>query len=215
MADLIDREAFSLDIGCDHAKLDIYLVQVKKHKKVAASDNKEGPLEKARENIKEANCEGKIKLLLGDGLDVYQEGVDTLILSGMGGYQIINILKKGKKVLPKIKTLLISPNNFHPKVRKEVSKLGYKIVDEYLIQEKKVIYTILKFEKGKRKLSKQDLLFGPVLREKKESIFIEQLKREQKAREILLNLMPKNLYQKRQKTKKEIKWIAKELKKFQ
>ncbi len=210
IADLIDDEAFSLDIGCDHAKLDIYLVQEKGHKKVASSDNKEGPLEKAKENIKKANCEDAIELLLGDGLDVYHRGIDTVVISGMGGYQMLKILKQGKKHLPSIKTLLLSPNNFIPKVRMEVSKLGYKIVEEELVQEKNMVYTILKFERGKKKLSSKDAFFGPILRKKRDALFLAQLEREQKAKELLLNLMPKKLSKRRHTLKKELKWIQEE-----
>ncbi len=213
IVDLIPSEVFSLDIGCDHALLDIALVEEKKLSRVIASDNKEGPLEKARENIEKASCSDKIILTLKDGLDAYQEGVDTVIISGMGGHAIINILKKHKELLPKIKTLILSPNNYIPLVRKEVCHLGFKIVDEYLIQDKNIIYTIIKLERGKEKLSQQDLILGPILRKRREKIFIEQLEREKKGRELLLNLLPLSYIKKRRTTKKELKWIIEEQKK--
>ena len=212
--DLISPSAFCLDIGCDHALLDIELVK-RGNKKVIASDNKEGPLSKALENIKKAKLEDEITLTLKDGLASYQEGVDTVIISGMGGLQILKILKEKKEVLKKIDTLILSPNNYVPLVRKEVSKLGFSITDEYLIQEKNIIYTILKFEKGKKKLSKQDILLGPVLRKRQDKIFIEQLEREKRGREVLLKMLPKSLWQKRRQTKKELKWIIEEQKRVQ
>lgn len=213
IADLIDSEAFSLDVGCDHAFLDIYLVNEKKHKKVAASDNKEGPLKIAKENIKKAGCEGKIEVILGDGLEAFHEGMDTVVISGMGGLTILGILRRKKELLKNIKTLILSPNNYQANIRREVSKMGYKIVDEYLIQEKNIIYTVIKFERGKEHLSKQDIILGPILRKKREKIFIEQLEREKMGREVLLKLLPKSLWQKRWKTKQELKWIIEEQKK--
>ncbi len=209
IVDLISPEAFSLDIGCDHALLDIELVK-RGHQKVLASDNKEGPLEKARENIQKAHCEKQITLILADGLAAYREGVDTVIISGMGGYLTLKILKEKKDCLKKLQTLILSPNNYVPLVRKEVSKLGFQITDEYLIQEKNIIYTVLKFERGKRKLSPKDLLLGPILRERQDQIFLEQLERERKGREVLLKLLPSSLWQKRRRTKKELKWILEE-----
>ena len=211
--DLIPNGAFSLDIGCDHALLDIALVKEKKMKKVMASDNKEGPLLKAKENIAKAKCEDQITLTLADGLDAYQEGVNTVIISGMGGYSILGILKRRKDLLKKIETLILSPNNYVPFVRSSVGKLGFKIVDEYLIQDKNIIYTILKFQRGKEKLTKKDALLGPILRKRRENIFIEQLERERKGRVLLLSLLPKSFFKKRRQVQRELKWILSEQKK--
>ena len=52
IGDLVEANSFCLDIGCDHALLDIYLVNQKKNIKAIASDIAEGPLEHARKNIK-------------------------------------------------------------------------------------------------------------------------------------------------------------------
>ena len=41
-----------IDVGCDHALLDIYLLQNDETLVVTASDINEGPLQKALENIK-------------------------------------------------------------------------------------------------------------------------------------------------------------------
>ena len=52
IGDLVEANSFCLDIGCDHALLDIYLVTQNKNIKAIASDIAEGPLEHARRNIK-------------------------------------------------------------------------------------------------------------------------------------------------------------------
>ena len=52
IGDLVDANSFCLDVGCDHALLDIYLVKKNMNIKPVASDVKTGPLEKAKENIK-------------------------------------------------------------------------------------------------------------------------------------------------------------------
>ena len=76
---------------------------VNKNIKTIASDINEGPLKQAENNIKKENLEGKIELRLGDGLDTYTKEVDTVIISGMGGRNIIGICKKNHKVLKNIK----------------------------------------------------------------------------------------------------------------
>ena len=84
---LVDDGSSILDVGCDHAFLDIFLAQdkTKKLKKIVASDNKGGPLEQAKNNILQHKLSELIELRLGNGLDVYTSDIDTVIISGMGG----------------------------------------------------------------------------------------------------------------------------------
>ena len=73
VGDLVNKSSSVMDIGCDHAYLDIYLAEKKELnlKKIIASDNKEGPLKQAKRNIKTYKVEKKIILKLGDGLSPY------------------------------------------------------------------------------------------------------------------------------------------------
>ena len=94
IGDLVETNSFCLDIGCDHALLDIYLVKRGKNIKTVASDIAEGPLEQAKNNIKRERLDKEIETRLGDGLDTYTPEINTVIISGMGGKNIINILKR-------------------------------------------------------------------------------------------------------------------------
>ena len=68
IASFINEEDDVLDIGCDHALLDIYLS--KKYNKIYyASDLRESALDMARSNIKKYNSD-KVILKCGNGLDV-------------------------------------------------------------------------------------------------------------------------------------------------
>lgn len=213
VADLVDNNASFLDIGCDHAHLDIYLAKSrdKKFKQIVASDNKEGPLKQAKKNIISNGVKDKIELRLGDGLDVYTPSIDTIIISGMGGRNMIGIIKSHIECMKTIDTIIISPNNYQSDIKKFLVSIGYMIDDEYLVKEGKIIYQILKFRKGKKKYSKKEYFFGPVLLERKDDIFKEYYLRELKSREILLTLLPSGYYLRRLKMKKEIKLIKEEL----
>ena len=59
IGDLVPLSSYPLDIGCDHALLSIYLVKEKGMKKALASDNKSGPLKKAKENVPIDGTTGK------------------------------------------------------------------------------------------------------------------------------------------------------------
>lgn len=211
IGDLVDTNSLCLDIGCDHALLDIYLVKERKFSKTIGSDIKEGPLENAKANIKKYQVEDKIELRLGNGLNPYTNDIDTAIISGMGGRTIIGIFKNNLKITKKLTQIIVSPNNYQMDVRKFFTSIGFYIEDEELVKDGKYIYQIMKFKKGKRHYSKKDLFFGPCLLTKKNKLFSDYYKRELTSRKIMINLLPKNFYLKRYITKKEIKLIENEL----
>ena len=211
IGDLVEANSTCLDVGCDHALLDIYLLKLNKNIKAIASDINERPLKSAEENIKREKLNGKIELRLGDGLNTYTNDVNTVIISGMGGRNIIGILKNNLKVLKKIDTLIISPNNYQEDVKRYLTKNKFYISNEEFVKDKKFIYQIIIFKKGKKKYSKKEYFFGPVFLEKKGPIFRDYYERELKSREILISLLPKSFRYKKYQLKKEIEMIKKEM----
>lgn len=211
IGDLVEANSFCLDIGCDHAFLDIYLVKKNKNIKAIASDIAEGPVKQAKENIKREGLEDKIEVRLGNGLDTYSDEIDTVIISGMGGRNMIGIFKNNMAVLKKIKTIIISPNNYQIDIKKFLTKNGFYIDDEELVKDKKFIYQIIKFKGGKKRYSKREYFFGPILLQKKGELFEEYYKREKLSREILVSILPKNYRYKKFITRREIKMIEEEL----
>ena len=211
IGDLVEANSVCLDVGCDHALLDIYLVRLNKNIKAIASDIAEGPLEQAKNNIKRERLDGKIEIRLGAGLDTYSDEVDTVIISGMGGRNIIGICKDNPKVLKEIKSLIVSPNNYQEDVKKYLCKNGFYIHNEEFVRDKKFIYQIIILKKGKKKYTKKEYFFGPIFLIKKGPLFREYYEREIKSREILLSLLPKNYRYKKYQTRKEIEMIKKEI----
>lgn len=212
IGDLVAANSFCLDVGCDHAFLDIYLVKLNKNIKAIASDVIEGPLVQARKNIKREGLTDKIIVKQGDGLDTYEDGVDTVIISGMGGRNMIGIFKNNLNILKKLDTIIISPNNYQEDVKRFLCKNGFYIDDEIFVKEKKFIYQIIKFKKGHRHYSRLEYFIGPKFLEKKEDLFFEYYDKELKSREIILQILPKNCFSRRFKVKQEIKMINKAIK---
>lgn len=213
IGDLVEANSFCLDVGCDHAFLDIYLVRRNKNIKAVASDIAEGPVKIAKDNIKKEGLEGKIEVRLGDGLDTYSENIDTVIISGMGGRNMIGIFKSNLKVLKKIDTIIVSPNNYQVDVKKFLVKQGFYIDNEEFVKEKKFIYQIIKFKKGRSHYNKKEYFFGPIFLEKRGELFKEYYTKELISREILLTVLPKNYRLKKFITKREIKLIKEILEK--
>lgn len=193
IADLVDDHAKIVDIGCDHGLLDIYLYQTKKNIKIIASDVNENALSNAINNISKYNLTGKIEVVLSDGLDnIPKEKIDTIVISGMGANTIMEILSNGSDKLDKVNTIIIQSNNKEKELRQYITSLGYYIIDEYLVKDKNIIYTIIKFSRGKRKYSYFELEYGPVLITKKDSLFKEKIKKTINKNKMILKKIPRD-----------------------
>lgn len=211
IGNLVEKDSICLDVGCDHALLDIYLVHRKANIKTIASDIAQGPLDQAKKNIEREHLEDVIETRLGSGLETYTDEINTIIISGMGGRNIIGIFKDNIKKLNKVETLIISPNNYQEDVKRFLCKHGFYIQNEEFVKDKKFIYQIIIFKKGKKRYSKKEYFFGPIFLEKKGPLFREYYERELKSREILISLLPKNFKLKKYQAKKEIKMIKNEI----
>lgn len=202
--------SYILDIGCDHGLLDIYLVKNKKNVKVIASDILKTAINGAKENIKKYKVKN-IELVVSDGLDAYKDGVDSIIISGMGGKTIISILNKNKKILKNINNIIVSPNNYQDEVRKYLNSNNFYIDDEELVESNKYIYQIISFKKGNKKYNYKDYYFGPINRIKKSNNFYKYFNKELTSLNIILKMLPSMYILKKIKIKFKIKMIKNEL----
>ena len=207
IGDLVPLSSYPLDIGCDHALLSIYLVKERGLSKTVASDNKSGPLRKAKENVNFYKVSDKVELIEAEGLDSYKEGIDTITISGMGGLNINKILDDNRRYLKNITTLILSPNNYSDAVKRKLIKLGYHIDNEVLVKEKNIIYQVFVFKKGKKYYSYKKLFLGPVLSLKKDNLTKEYYRHLLENKKALLKALPKSFRSKIRLTKKEIKYL--------
>lgn len=133
------------DIGCDHAYLSIYLAGNDISPWVCACDVNKGPMEIALNNIKHAGLEDKICVRLGDGLAKISPGeVESVVIAGMGGSLIINILSDGKAVAQKASEIILGPQSDVEKVRHYLEDSGYRIVSESFVSEDDKFYPVIK-----------------------------------------------------------------------
>ena len=212
IADLVDKNSNIIDIGCDHALLDIYLIKNKIVKNCIASDLRETALKIAKDNIIKYNIKN-IDVRCGNGLDVLNKNdkIDIIIMSGLGSTTITNILIDNKEILSSIKTIIIQSNNHVCEIRKDITKLGFYIEDERLVLDKNIIYTIIKFNKGKKKYTNKEYFLGPILLKNKDDLFIKKIKIEiSKNNKIINKLNFKNILLKI-RLKKKTKILKKEI----
>ena len=161
VADLVTKGNVVADVGTDHGYVPIYLVEEEISPYCYAMDVNEGPLNKAKANIIEHELEDKIETILSDGLDAFGDRkADTIIISGMGGDLIVEILSRAND----FDELILSPHKRADLVRKYLADSGYEIIDEKMVEERNKYYQIIKAKKGECLLLKEEeVLYGPFL----------------------------------------------------
>ena len=203
ISSLINDDSFLLDVGCDHGLLDIYTVLNKKKIKALAVDINEQPLLKAKENIKKYNLEESIKTSISDGLEVLTSDIDVIVISGMGGILIKDIILKDINKITN-QTLILCPNNDSDVIRKSLTKNNFKLEQEFLVEDK-YIYEILVFKKGKDKLNKKEIKYGKYF--KKDTLYKKYFNLKLENLENIKNNLPKKYIFKKLEIIKKIRDI--------
>ena len=163
------------DIGSDHGKLMIALVEAGIVSKGYAVENKEGPFERLRSNLIRYRVNDKVTPLFSDGIKDITRDVETIVIAGMGGTNIVSILKAHPEKLVRVQAIIIDAHSQVPLARKEICQMGFAIADEKIVKEDDIFYEIIKFIKAdKAIISDEDLEFGPILRQEKSATFKEK-----------------------------------------
>ncbi len=133
------------DVGCDHAHTGIFLVQAGISPRVIAMDLRKGPLELAKENVLREGMKEKIELRLSDGLDKLAAGeTDTILISGMGGPLILEILKKNIQKALAARELVLSPQSDLEGFPEGLRSLGFEIGKTGIVKEDDKFYFVFR-----------------------------------------------------------------------
>lgn len=136
IADLIPYEETMADIGTDHGFLPAYLIQSGICPKVIATDISEGSLQKAASLAEDKNLNNTFSTRLGNGLEVVTfSEVDNIIIAGMGGILISEILGKDLEKTKSFKRLILQPRSKIGFLRSWLIKKGFTIEKETLVKE--------------------------------------------------------------------------------
>jgi len=134
------------DIGTDHALLPVALVQSGKCTGGYACDIKKGPLESAGRTIAAADLSDKIERVLCDGIPAVCDDCDTIVIAGMGGLMIADIISRSDISLHT--QLLLQPMTKAAQLRRYLVENGFTIERETYVREGKMIYVILDVRRG-------------------------------------------------------------------
>lgn len=213
VASMVPEHCYLADVGSDHAQLPIHLISAGKIAYAMAIDNKMGPFLRMKQNVEAAGYKNQIHCSLSNGINELRSDIDAIAICGVGGLLTCEMLEQHPDKLVNVKHIIVDPHRDLRAVRERVTALGYGIADEGMVYEDKVYYSIIHFSKDAAPgpYSETDLCLGPILRKKRDPIFLEFLQLQKKKISDLLNnnLSP----QARENYLQAYRMVANELKK--
>ena len=153
-------------------------------------DNKEGPLSQAKQNLKNYDV-NKYLLTLSDGLTNLEKNINTIVICGMGGELIIDIINNHFELVKKMNKIIIQPNSKQYLVREFCNNHNLNIINESILEDMDKIYEIMVLqysENNHQKLNEYDLLFGPILRKEKNNVFVKKWENKLKENNKILSI---------------------------
>ncbi|MDG4963302.1 tRNA (adenine(22)-N(1))-methyltransferase TrmK [Lactococcus lactis] len=210
VADYVDNGARLADIGSDHAYLPTYLMQKLVIEFAVAGEVVKGPFEIAKNHVAEADLSDRIVVRLANGLGAIEntDKIDTIVIAGMGGILISEILEAGKEKLSPVKRLILQPNNHEESLRQWLVNHQFVIKKEEILLEAGKFYEIIVAEPLSKlmteKLSVNDLTFGPFLSKEKSTVFQQKWQKELNTLNKIIARLPEEQAKKRQEVLNQI-----------
>lgn len=143
-ADYVSGFGVACDVGTDHAYLAAELIRGGKCKKVIASDIKKGPLAAAANTVEKYGISDKVELVLSDGLEnIPPDDVTDVVIAGMGGETIAEIIDNCPWVFSDDVSLILQPMTKAEELRKFLGKNGFAILEEEAVEEGDRVYIVI------------------------------------------------------------------------
>ncbi len=188
IVNLVDNNSIVADIGTDHGIVPYELIKNNIAKKVIASDISDKSLDKLREKLDFLDDSEKIVLKVADGLDKLEEyQVDTIVISGMGGNLIVDILNNNLSVAKSANSLILGANNSLYTLRKFLHENCFEIEKEVDLYENDKYYQIIKAKVGKEHFCDElEYEYGKFLIDNKSENLKKYLKEQLKIKENII-----------------------------
>lgn len=196
IAELVDFGASVIDVGTDHGYVPNFLCENKISSDIIATDISNNSLQKSIELTKELENEKYIRNILANG--IIDEKRDNIIIAGLGGIQIAEIINNSIEIAKSANKLILQPMQKTQILRRELNNMNFKIIDEYIIYEDDRYFEIIvaKFLKEVKieTFKDEDYYFSKKLIEKKDKTYLKfLLDKKTYLENILQNFDPNNL----------------------
>ena len=167
VAEYVEPGGIPVDVGTDHAYVPIWLLQNGISPRAYATEIKPGPLKNAEADAVRAGVRDRLTLYLCDGLAACaRERIDTVILAGMGGETMQNILAAAPWALEK--RLILQPQTKFRELRRWLGARGLTVTDASLVYDTGRVYLVWLAGPGELR----DGAVDPVLLEKRDPLLL-------------------------------------------
>lgn len=141
----IEKTEVLADIGTDHGYIPIYLIENEVCNKAIAIDINKDPLDKARLNAVIEGVDEKIEFRLADGIKgLKKDESNVVVIAGMGGNLIRDILEDSLEVVETIDYLVLQPAQNPEILREYLYTHDYEVIKEDLCYAEEIYYEIFK-----------------------------------------------------------------------
>ncbi|MGN0025717.1 MAG: tRNA (adenine(22)-N(1))-methyltransferase [Clostridium sp.] len=144
----IDKVSVLADVGTDHGYIPLYATQNGLCHKAIAIDINKDPLDKARLNAILEGAGDELEFRLGDGLNpLKKDEVEAVVIAGMGGNLIRDILEENIEKVASFNYLILVPAQNPEVLREYLYNNDYEIICENLCEEDGIYYELFKVRK--------------------------------------------------------------------
>lgn len=152
VADLVPAGAKLADVGTDHGRLPVWLIQHGVVERAVCSDLRPGPLSRAKALAERWQVSDRAAFRLCDGLsEIAPYEADVITIAGMGGETIAEILHAARWSNQPGHTYIIQAMSGMDGLRRYLSGNGFAIRREVLVEEGDTLYVVLLAQPGEMK----------------------------------------------------------------
>ena len=144
------------DVGCDHGYIAKYALDNNFCQRAIITDISKKSLEKAIFLLRDYIDSGRVLHYRTDGFSGIKEHIDTAVIAGMGGMEIIEILKNANTLPEK---LVLQPMKNAESLRQYICA-DYRIIKDFIFYEGRHYYNLLSLRRGGENLSALQIKYG-------------------------------------------------------
>jgi tRNA (adenine22-N1)-methyltransferase len=176
LASLCPTNGPLVDIGSDHGQLLQILFQQGFAFRLYGSELSTSSFQ----SLKKSTEEFPFHLYQANGLNDLPEGIMTVVIAGMGGLLILDMLSSGIAALANIQTLVLGPQRDAKKLRQWLVNHQWTIKEEKFVLDGDKGYPLLVAQRGTMILTDIEATYGPILINQRAPAFISWLRIEKK-----------------------------------
>lgn len=144
IAALVEDGKGLIDVGTDHGYLPVWLAKHGYSGALFAADINPRPLSAAVRSAQEAEVGFRINFQLCNGLEKCPpDEIDTIVIAGMGGDLICDILDRAEWCLDSRYTLLLQPMTKAEVLRYWLCNNGFQLTREKLVRDGGILYQVI------------------------------------------------------------------------